>query len=109
MRQRSIMSRTLRALLLAAAASGSWHTPAFSSIGVAAKSPVAVITFQPSAEVRGRTIHLSDIAAVEGESTRLVSRLEAVEVGSAPLCGHSRTVSAQYAKIRVRQIGVDVN
>jgi flagella basal body P-ring formation protein FlgA len=103
------MSPTLKALLLAGALSGYSHVPASSAAGTGQKGPIAVITFQPSAEVSGRTIRLSDIAAVEGESTRLVSRLGEVEVGAAPLCGHSRMVSAQYAKIRVRQIGVDVN
>jgi len=66
-----------------------------------------VITFRSTNEVRGRAIHLADIALVECPDRNLSARLEAVEVGTSPLCGHSRAVSAEYAKIRIRQIGVN--
>jgi flagella basal body P-ring formation protein FlgA len=48
------------------------------------------------------------VATVESDDPRLIARLEAVEVGAAPLPGRSRTVSAAYARVRVLQIGVDV-
>jgi flagella basal body P-ring formation protein FlgA len=76
--------------------------------GVAAL-PVALITFRPTVEVSGRVIRLADVAVVEGADPRLVARLEAVDVGAAPLHGHTRSVSAAYAQVRIRQIGVDIS
>src|SRR5215212_9872023 len=100
----------LPALLAIAGPIGSAaHSPAAREARGGAAMPAAVITFRPSAEVGGRVIRLSDVAAVEAPDARLVARLEAVDVGSAPLHGHSRSVSAAYAQIRIRQIGVDVN
>jgi flagella basal body P-ring formation protein FlgA len=98
-------------ILLLSSAAGTFHTGIVSQAGArsVATIPTAVITFRPSAEVRGKGIQLADVALVESQDARLASRLEGVEVGTAPLCGHSRSVSAEYAKIRVRQIGVDVN
>src|SRR5262245_4097001 len=49
---------------------------------VGAKDPVAVISFQPSVEVKGRMILLRDIALVEAVNAPLRSRLQEVEVGS---------------------------
>jgi flagellar basal body P-ring formation protein FlgA len=76
---------------------------------VRAEAPSIVITFRPSATVTGRTIRLGDVALVETADPRLATQLEAVEIGAAPLRGHARTVSAAYARVRIRQIGVDVN
>jgi flagella basal body P-ring formation protein FlgA len=70
---------------------------------------MAVITFRQSAEVRDRVIRLADVAVVEGGDAALVAALEAVEVGTSPLSGRSRSVSAEYAKVRIRQIGVNPN
>src|SRR5690349_7847606 len=70
--------------------------------------PAALITFRPAAEVSGRVILLADVASVEGADARLVARLDAIDVGAAPLHGHTRTVTAAYAQVRIRQIGVDV-
>ncbi len=69
--------------------------------------PAAVVTFRGSAVVSGRVIRLGDIAVVEGRDRQLIARLEAVDVGSAPLRGGSRTVSADYSQVRIRQIGVN--
>jgi flagella basal body P-ring formation protein FlgA len=74
----------------------------------AAPSPLAVITFRSSGEVRGSAIRLADVAVVESARPQLVASLEAVQVGAAPLWGHSRTVTAEYAKVCLRQLGLDV-
>lgn len=70
-------------------------------------TPAALITFRATAEVRDRVIRLRDVAAVEGEDAALIAALEGVDVGTSPLSGHSRSVSGEYARIRIRQIGVD--
>jgi flagella basal body P-ring formation protein FlgA len=89
----------IRSLLLASLSIGS-HQPDM------APAPVAVITFRPSAEVRGAVIRLADVALVESRSPDLAARLQRVEVGTAPLSGHTRTISADFAKIRIRQLGI---
>jgi flagellar basal body P-ring formation protein FlgA len=81
--------------------------PARVAAKVAASAPLAVITFHPKAEVRGRAIHLADIALIESPRPRLTTALEAIEVGAAPLCGHSWPVSADYTRVRIRQAGLD--
>jgi flagella basal body P-ring formation protein FlgA len=103
------MNYSLSWLVLLASALGVNRPPAaVHTVGPAALAvPAAVITFRSAAEVSGKTIRLSDVALVESADAHLAARLESIEVGSAPLCGHSRTVSAEYARIRVRQIGVD--
>jgi flagella basal body P-ring formation protein FlgA len=97
--------------LLLTSSLGAAHPTARAAVGTRSNAglPTAVVTFRSSAEVRGTGIRLADIALVEASDARLSTRLEAVEVGTAPLCGHTRTVSAEYAKIRIRQVGVDVN
>src|SRR5258708_6586467 len=72
-------------------------------------APEIVITFRPTAEVRGAAIRLADVAVVESDDTAAVTALETVEVGAAPLFGHSRSVSAAYAKIKVRQAVPDTS
>jgi flagella basal body P-ring formation protein FlgA len=94
------------------ARAGAAPPPASPILGAGAREAgsggaVAVVTFRDTITVGARAIHLGDVAVVEGRDARLVGRLEGVEVGSAPLHGHSRTVSAGYAKVRIRQIGVD--
>jgi flagella basal body P-ring formation protein FlgA len=71
-------------------------------------SPI-VITFRESAEVHGPVVRLGEIAAVEGDQTErdLLNRLEQVEVGVSPLPGNSRSVSAPYARVRIKQAGLD--
>jgi flagellar basal body P-ring formation protein FlgA len=69
--------------------------------------PLAVITFRSHAQVRGLAIRLADVALVESPRLRLVMALGAIEVGVAPLCGHSWTVSADYTRVRIRQAGLD--
>jgi flagellar basal body P-ring formation protein FlgA len=93
----------LFALLAAAAPKPPQPAPAATRPAV----PAALITFRDRAEVRDRVIRLRDVAAVEGDDAALVAALEAVDVGAAPLTGHTRTVSGEYARIRIRQIGVD--
>ncbi len=75
----------------------------------AAPVPVVVVTFKPSAQVGGRTIHLGDIATVETPSEKATRLLEAVEVGAAPISAYPRTVSADYVKVRVRASGIDTD
>lgn len=105
------MHASLTTLFLLSAAVGTPHPKAVQPTGAhaASASLAAVITFRSNAEVRGNTIRLADVALIECHDARLTAKLESVEVGTAPLCGHSRTVSADYAQIRVRQIGVDVS
>jgi flagella basal body P-ring formation protein FlgA len=71
------------------------------------REPLAVITFGAAAEVRRRVIRLGDVAAVESPDRKLVARLVEIEVGSAPLAGRSRTLSTQYVRVCIRQLGVD--
>lgn len=66
--------------------------------------PTVLVTFRPTAEVKGSVILLGDVAAVEGPDQKLVESMEALEVGAAPLSGRSRTVSAAYARVRLRQL-----
>lgn len=80
-----------------------------STAGARSTPPSAVITFHPTADVRDRLIHLGDLATVEGKDPDLVARLEAIEVGVAPLPGRVRSISAEHARVRVRQSGVDIN
>jgi flagella basal body P-ring formation protein FlgA len=72
-----------------------------------AAAPLAVITFRSQAQVRGRAIRLADVALIESPRPRLVAALAATEVGVAPLCGHSWTVTADYTRVRIRQAGLD--
>jgi flagella basal body P-ring formation protein FlgA len=73
----------------------------------ATAAPAAVVTFRTTAVVRDRIVRLGDVAVVEGADPALIASLEAVEVGTAPLFGHTRSVTAAYAQIRIRQIGVN--
>jgi flagella basal body P-ring formation protein FlgA len=70
--------------------------------------PRAVLTFRAAAEVRDRVIRLGDVANIEGADEDLVRTLEAIEVGAAPATGRSRQVSAQYVKIRIRMVGLEL-
>jgi flagella basal body P-ring formation protein FlgA len=105
------MNASLIGSILFAAAIGSPPPVAVPHAGAppARATPAVVITFRTNAEVRGTAIRLADVALVESQDASLVARLEGVEVGTAPLFGHSRTVSADFAKIRLRQTGVDLN
>jgi flagella basal body P-ring formation protein FlgA len=47
------------------------------------------------------------VALVESDRAELLARLQSVEVGASPLQGHSRQLSAQYARVRIRQAGID--
>lgn len=71
---------------------------------VAPVEAVVLVTFRPSAEVKGSVILLGDVAVVEGQNPKLVESMEALEVGAAPLSGRTRTVSAAYARVRLRQL-----
>jgi flagella basal body P-ring formation protein FlgA len=99
----------LTGFMLLAGAAGTLSPGSSGSTGARSPTgiPAAVVSFRTSAEVRGMSIRLADVAFVECPDAKLAARLEGVEVGTAPLCGHSRTVSAEYAKIRIRQIGVN--
>lgn len=69
--------------------------------------PVAVVTFKAEAEIRDRVIRLGDVATIESLDDAVRQTLEAVEVGTAPVSGSARQVSAQFAKVRIRQVGLD--
>jgi flagella basal body P-ring formation protein FlgA len=68
-----------------------------------------MVTFKSTAEVKGAVILLSDVAAVEGQDPKLVESMEVLEVGAAPLSGRTRTVSAAYARVRLRQLRLGEN
>jgi flagella basal body P-ring formation protein FlgA len=109
---RATLNAALAGLTLLTIATGtsaaSNGSAARASAGAPAKSigTAAVITFRATASVAGRTIRLGDVAIIETSDPRLAARLEAVEVGAAPIRGHSRTVSQAYARVRIRQIGI---
>lgn len=93
-----------------AAPRGSHGKPGLASHGPArsaAAAPLAVITFRSQGEVRGSAIRLADVARVESPRPQTAAALNAIEVGTAPLCGHTWTVSADYARVRIRQAGLD--
>jgi flagella basal body P-ring formation protein FlgA len=71
--------------------------------------PIARVTFRSHAEVNAPVIRLGDIAVIEAADASLVRRLEAVEVGTAPLVGRQRSVSAAYARVRVSGLGYRVS
>ncbi len=97
----------LPALAMPSLAHGKPAPPSGDTAKAAVAAPVAVITFRSQAQVRGRAIRLADVALVESPRPRLVAALGAIEVGVAPLCGHSWTVTADYARVRIRQAGLD--
>lgn len=73
----------------------------------ARSTPLAVITFHAEAAVRGRSIRLGDVAAVDSADRQLAARLAGCAVGSAPLAGRSRGLSTQYVRICIRQLGIN--
>jgi flagella basal body P-ring formation protein FlgA len=60
-------------------------------------------------QVTDRVIRLKDVALVESDNPSLLTALEGVDVGSAPLIGHSREVSADFARVRIRRVGIDLD
>ena len=93
MTRRSVLS----ALLLAAIA----PPPA-----TAAGGALVRLSFHATAEVRGGTIHLSEIAEIACTDAKLMETLRQLDVGSAPLIGSRRTVSVAYARLRIKSAGV---
>ena len=71
-----------------------------------ASSPhVTVIARQESA-VAGTSIHVSDIAKVEGSDHSLMNRVEKIEVGVAPLPGLTRILLAGDIRVHLRAAGI---
>lgn len=64
------------------------------------------VRLKPAADVAGATMHLGDVAIVDADALT-AARLKAVEVGSSPLPGRSRSVGLDYVRIRLRQAKLD--
>ena len=65
-----------------------------------------VIILRPEAEVRGSDIRLGEVAEIACAETGLQRRLEGLVVGKAPLPGRSRNISAEYVRLRLRQLDI---
>lgn len=64
------------------------------------------ITVQPEARVQGDMILLGDIATLEGD-LESIQKLEAIQIGRAPLAGKERRVSREQVVAALRQQGIN--
>jgi hypothetical protein len=64
------------------------------------------IFLRPEAEVRGPDIRLGEVAEIACAETELQRRLEGLVIGKAPLPGRSRNISADYVRLRLRQLDI---
>jgi flagellar basal body P-ring formation protein FlgA len=71
-------------------------------------APAAEITIilRPEAEVRGPDIRLGEVAEIDCVLTELQGRLEGLVIGKAPLPGRSRRITADYVRLRLRQLDI---
>ncbi|MGB5420514.1 MAG: flagellar basal body P-ring formation chaperone FlgA [Desulfobacterales bacterium] len=65
-----------------------------------------MIILRPEAEVRGSDIRLGEVAEIACAETELQRRLEGLVIGKAPLPGRSRNISAEYVRLRLRQLDI---
>jgi flagella basal body P-ring formation protein FlgA len=65
------------------------------------------IFLRPEAEVRGPDIRLGEVAEIACAETGLQRRLEGLVIGKAPLPGRSRNISADYVRLRLRQLDIE--
>lgn len=77
-------------------------------VPVAKPAAAATITVKPQSDVAGQSILLNDIAEITGADKALVTRLGAVEVGTSPLVGLSRTLLRADIVTRLRFNQIDV-
>ncbi len=64
------------------------------------------ITLRPEAEVLGADIRLGEVAEIACAETELRRRLEGLVIGKAPLPGRSRPITADYVRLRLRQLDI---
>ncbi|MFO7686476.1 MAG: flagellar basal body P-ring formation chaperone FlgA [Desulfobacterales bacterium] len=62
------------------------------------------IILRPAAEVEGPEIRLGEVAEITCTDPQLRQRLDGLVIGKAPLPGRSRNISADYVRLRLRQI-----
>ncbi|MEN8689751.1 MAG: flagellar basal body P-ring formation chaperone FlgA [Desulfobacterales bacterium] len=67
------------------------------------------IILRPEAEVRGPDIRLGEVAEIACAETELRRRLEGLVIGKAPLPGRSRNITADYVRLRLRQLDIGVD
>ena len=67
------------------------------------------ITLRPEAEVLGADIRLGEVAEIACAETELRRRLEGLVIGKAPLPGRSRPITADYVRLRFRQLDIGVD
>jgi len=65
------------------------------------------IFLRPEAEVRGPDIRLGEVAEIACAETGPQRRLEGLVIGKAPLPGRSRNISADYVRLRLRQLDIE--
>jgi len=64
------------------------------------------IMLRPEAEVQGADIRLGEVAEIACAETELQRRLEGLVIGKAPLPGRSRPITADYVRLRLRQLDI---
>ncbi|MGA9264300.1 MAG: hypothetical protein WBV95_20225, partial [Desulfobacterales bacterium] len=64
------------------------------------------IILRPEAEVLGADIRLGEVAEIACAETELQRRLEGLVIGKAPLPGRSRPITADYVRLRLRQLDI---
>lgn len=71
-------------------------------------SSIATVEIQPKTEVAKEHIRLGNIAHISGVDNKFVKQLGALIIGKAPLPGKTRSINAQYIKLRLKQADIDV-
>lgn len=64
------------------------------------------VFLRPEAEVRGPDIRLGEVAEIACAETELQRRLAGLVIGKAPLPGRVRNISADYVRLRLRQLDI---
>ena len=77
------------------------------SLSEATGPGAVVLTLKEAAEVDGPAVAVAEVAAVGGSDDRAVERVRQIEVCSAPIPGHFRTVSRAYVERSLRKNGVN--
>lgn len=77
-------------------------------IPMAPAAEIAII-LRPEAEVQGPDIRLGEVAEIACAENKLQRRFEGLVIGKAPLPGRSRNITADYVRLRLRQLDIGVD
>ena len=75
----------------------------------AAPAAEIIIILRPEAEVQGPDIRLGEVAEITCAETELQRRLEGLVIGKAPQPGRSRPITADYVRLRIRQLDIGMD